>query len=245
MFPFPSAMLQGAASAGGAPASSDVTVTLDTGGGQLARGLAATVHVWRNVNQTTPMDATPTTSNVGNTSKPNPPAITPVTAGAVVVAMGSSGTQANVSGFTSPDLGNFICPTPTTTGTYNGTTGMGSIAWGGSGAVDPAQWSNGSTDSNFAALAATIALRPSGTLQYVGGTTEKNNSSNYTPVISLTGLTGGVESFARSGDIIIVCFGVFATSTFTLGISGYTTIASLYGNDSIDCTMFAGYKLAA
>lgn len=59
-------------------------------------GNAAVAHVWRNVSAT-PIDVTTTTATGINAARPNVPAVTPVTAGAVVLGFGY-GTQGATSG---------------------------------------------------------------------------------------------------------------------------------------------------
>lgn len=123
--------------------------------GNLNYARAVAIHVWRGVDQTTPMDVAIQTATAGNNGEPDPPAITPVTPGAVVIAGGGVG--GILSSFTSSDLEHFI------TGNWNDTddftVGMGSIPWGGSGAINPAKF-GGSTSTNVGWCAATIALRP-------------------------------------------------------------------------------------
>lgn len=115
------------------------------------------VHVWRGSDSTTPLDVTTTTATGINSGLPNPPSITPVTAGAVVVAVGQGGFQ-NSAPFTSPDLENFIS-NGFEAGTADPAIGIGSIEWPGSGAVDPAAWS-GTTSTAAAWAAACLAIRP-------------------------------------------------------------------------------------
>lgn len=121
---------------------------------------AVAVQVWRGVDPTTPFDVTTTTATGINSQAANPPAITPITAGAVIVAAGSG---AQVSGaaprtFSSADL------TMLTVGVSDGPTsviGLGYSEDWVSGSFDPATWTLSNSDSSTRSwCAATMALRP-------------------------------------------------------------------------------------
>ena len=126
-------------------------------------GGATTVHVWRGVNTTTPLDVTTTTTSASNQSSAalNPPAITPVTSGAIVIA-GGAGTMpaAGTAGYTA--IGTM---SNTVTQYGNGSTAdtsviMASFAWT-SGPYDPVTATGGTqnnTSSSWAGV--TLALRP-------------------------------------------------------------------------------------
>lgn len=119
--------------------------------------------VWRNVDQTTPMDVSSTTVTSVNTGLPNAPAITPVTAGAVIIACGGASTAAASN--------TIILAQPTgMTGIAStrgiGTSSVGKVAaayytgWT-SGSYNPAAFTGGGTDStSYSAAAVTLALRP-------------------------------------------------------------------------------------
>lgn len=138
--------------------TNDTTVTFGpTGNAQ--DGGAMFVHVWRNVNTSTPLDGvTPTTATGTGTGKPDGPAITPNTAGAIIIVVGAqaAGTGANFTQSGS-ELSNFR----TTNGvdTNDGTIGVGSYAWT-SGAFDPVVWTGGSSNAANAWTALCFALRP-------------------------------------------------------------------------------------
>lgn len=120
------------------------------------------IQVFRGVNLTTPLDvATQVQTFVNDTAQPNPPAITPVTSGAVVVACGGSHGSFDANDFTSSDLTNFLTQ-QNETASFDPLVGMGFIPWSGSGPVDPAQFGGGTTGNvlQCSAASATIALRP-------------------------------------------------------------------------------------
>lgn len=125
--------------------------------GSSASGTMIAVHVWRGVDQTTPMDVTATTATNLNTGTTDPPSITPVTAGAVVIAVGHAA-SATAANYTSSDLSNFL--TGTSSNTHSNQTGIGSIAWSGSGAVNPAAFGGGSNTTSDSMAALCLALRP-------------------------------------------------------------------------------------
>lgn len=142
---------------GGTP---DTSVTV-SGPNSATNGGATVVHVWRGVHQTTPIDVTTTTASAQiNGANANAPAITPVTAGAVVIACG---------GGTGPTTQ--AAPSATPSGLFNqvavngdGSTRdfyavVASAAWT-SGALDPATWTAGTSSTSESWAAATVALRP-------------------------------------------------------------------------------------
>jgi hypothetical protein len=113
------------------------------------------IHVWRGVNAT-PLDVASTTATGTDSGLPNPPAITPTTAGAVVIAIGVGGYQSSVA-FGSSDLENFVT-LAVEAGTLDPAIGIGSFEWV-SGSFDPATWT-GTTSTNASWAAVTLALRP-------------------------------------------------------------------------------------
>lgn len=140
----------------GSTPDSTITIGRQT---NTAYGGVTTIHVWRGVDTVTPLDVTVLEAGSGNASRPDPPSITPVTTGAIVIAAGT-GTQTTAgSAFTIPsgmtngvsqasdgttsDTGNFIC----------------SFEWT-SGAYDPAAATGGTTSTSSSWRATTLALRP-------------------------------------------------------------------------------------
>jgi hypothetical protein len=124
--------------------------------GTINRSGVVAVQVWRNVNAS-PFDVTYQTSTLNNTSNPNPPSITPVTIGAVVIAVGAGSSQGGAFSYASSNLSNFR--TIGQIDDFDGAIGMGSHNWI-SGSFDPAAFSGGFSSTNDSAAAVTIALRP-------------------------------------------------------------------------------------
>lgn len=122
--------------------------------------MAVVAHVWRNVNATTPIDVTTTTATGTNSALANPPSITPVTGGAIILAVGAAATT-NDNSFTNSQLSNFREESRYTSGGNRGAlVGVGSYAWAG-GAFNPNAFSLSAFDSVvFSWAAATLALRP-------------------------------------------------------------------------------------
>jgi len=142
----------------------DVSASLDLDGNNIAhQSLVVAVHVWRGADNATPMDVTPTVASGSNSGRPNPPAITPVTEGAVIIAAGGSSSAYGTTQVLSPaDLSNFVTVSANQDPVTNSRTsvGIGSIPWAGAGAVDPAQWDNVSDATSRGWGACTIALKP-------------------------------------------------------------------------------------
>lgn len=120
-------------------------------------GFVCAIHVWRGVDQSTPIDVTSVTASSTTTIRPDPAAITPVTPGAVIVVAGGGSTDSGAA-YTSSDLSNFV--TAFGDDTYDSSIGMGSYAWT-SGSFNPAQFAGGGMDNNtWTSNSITIALRP-------------------------------------------------------------------------------------
>lgn len=135
--------------------------TADTSVGFNNVAMTYAAQVFRGVDNSTPLDVTSVTSIVNDAPQPNPGSITPVTAGAWVVACGASHGAFNANVFTSSDLTNFISEVNAPTGT-DPVVGIGYIPDWESGAVNPAQFGGGSTANPTwcSSGQATIALRP-------------------------------------------------------------------------------------
>jgi hypothetical protein len=124
-----------------------------------ADGGAVVLHAYRNVDDTTPLDVAATTASIINTATPNPPAITPVSTGSlIVVAAGAAHTLGTTATFFAPYLSNFLSVAGNDTN--DPTVGIGNIPWTG-GTFDPPSWRfNGVDSTNFSTNSVTIALRP-------------------------------------------------------------------------------------
>lgn len=116
-------------------------------------------HVWRGVDQSTPIDVSiVTASSTAPSTPPNPPSITPVTTGAVVIAVGH---YAEYDGdqLSAPELENFTEEFGPG-GIRGAALAVGSLPWTG-GALDPAVFTYaGGISSGHSWAAASLALRP-------------------------------------------------------------------------------------
>jgi hypothetical protein len=141
-----------------AGATPDTSLTIGRGGTS-SYGGHTIVQVWRNANTGTPQDATVTEATGVNTGRGDPPSITPVTAGAVVIACGIGAQPSGSSAFTVPSgMSNGV------SGYTDGTTAgcgvwIASFAWT-SGAYNPAAWTGGTDSASASWCAQTLALRP-------------------------------------------------------------------------------------
>ena len=122
-----------------------------------SNGGAVVVMVWRNVDTTTPFDVTTTTATGIDTTRPNPPSITPVTTGAKIIAVGCGASSGAVDSFSAPTSFTTLYQI-NATDTNGIRVGAGFRDWT-SGAYDPPQW-NGETATGDSWIAATLAIRP-------------------------------------------------------------------------------------
>lgn len=140
--------------------SVDETVTVNASG-HAAYANAALLQVWRNVNQSSPIDVTTTTATGIDGTNANPPAIAPVTAGAVVISV-IGVTSNNPCTLTPP-----ATPDNVTLRSVDGdgdaiNLGSASYPWT-SGALDLGVWTySGSSvpGTSDSWCAATVALKP-------------------------------------------------------------------------------------
>jgi len=142
---------------GGTP---DTTVTV-SGSQVTSEAYASAVHVWRNVDQTTPMDVTYTSSQTLNSLIVTPAAITPVTPGAIILAAGSGshdpangGSSYSTTNLSKKVQGDGI-------DTYKTTTVIAAYESWITGTYTPQAWTwNGTDSTSYSANSITIALRP-------------------------------------------------------------------------------------
>lgn len=166
---------------------------------------AVAIQVWRNIDTTNPIDVTTTTATGTNGVLANPPAITPVTQNAVIIAVGFG---AHVAGnnftYSSSNLSNFL--TAGQDDVNDSTIGMGSrISTGG--AFDPAAFTfSGSSSNAYSWTAASMALRPTLSVAQV----------DYTK-----GFSNNVQKSATSGKL----FNTEIGSTYSLV---YTTTSGAH-----------------
>ncbi len=126
-------------------------------------GGSTTVHVWRGVDSTNPMDVTPTSTFGIGSAWPNPPSITPISSGAVIVACGYGAQSTNTAALLviPSGMGNGVS-LRSSGNTTEGCCFIASIEWT-SGAYDPARCTVTTGPADYATAgwcASTLALRP-------------------------------------------------------------------------------------
>lgn len=124
-----------------------------------------TIHVFRGVDPSTPLDGVVVTAATGtNGHAANPPSITPTTAGAFTYHVGAAAMGTGAA-FTSGDLTDFR--TKAQADTNDVVIGAGYTAWSGSGAVDPSAFGgggSGTTTDSWAAIS--CVLKPEATTPF-------------------------------------------------------------------------------
>lgn len=135
----------------------DTSVTFTGGSGNITDAYAYAIHVWRNADQSNPIE-TATLATFTNTGIPDPTPVTPLTAGSQILVAACSAHVSATNLFTASYLSNFF----TTVGndTYDITVGLGSVAWT-SGAYKPAAFTISMADSiSYSACSATFSIKP-------------------------------------------------------------------------------------
>lgn len=140
---------------------SDIYMKTDGTGSGTNSPMCLGIMVFRNVDESNPMDVTPVIRTQASNPNPDPNAITPITSGAVIVVGGYNASNRSNETFTSSDLDNFITIGSSGSG-WPPSLGLGTKAWSGSGSFDPAAftWSGSTTSSYVPNGAVTAALRP-------------------------------------------------------------------------------------
>lgn len=140
------------------PATPETSLVL-SGTGSTDNPGVYTIHVFRGVDQTTPMDVAVVTATGIDTILANPGSITPITSGAVVYVAANGGRLGSWSGlYTNSELTDFRSVEQNDT--YGAVIGSGYKAWT-SGAFDPVAYGYTGVDSPaWSCCAITAALRP-------------------------------------------------------------------------------------
>lgn len=207
------------------------------------RDCVGVIFVFRGVNTTTPIDATTTTATGINSLLANPPSITPVTAGAWIVAGGASGNngQAGVS-YSSSNLTGFKSVN-SNVGAKGSSAGAGYYSSWTSGAFDPAAFTFSGIDGTaYSWAAATLALRPASANNYTltaspGSFVLSGQAASLKAGRSVTAAAGsfslsGQAATLKAGRVLISAAGSFTLSgqaatlyraiTLTAGAGSFT-----------------------
>lgn len=136
----------------------DTLVTI-SGNDNTGSSTAVAIKVFRGVDAVV-LDVAQVTTTAGQTTRPNPGSITPVTSGALIVAAGGGASHTSQAGgvYTTSDMDEMVTAYIADTG-LNTSVGMAQKAWTG-GAFDAAAWGGGVNATGASAAAITIALRP-------------------------------------------------------------------------------------
>ena len=137
------------------------TSFLIAGTGSSSNAGVVVVHVWRGVDKITPLDVAHTTAIGYNTALCDPPAITPISPGALIVSGGAAALYSDSSyygDYSSPELTGLLSVNQTDS---NGVVlGVGYHYWT-SGTFNPSQFTySGGDTTAFSWAAITLALRP-------------------------------------------------------------------------------------
>ena len=142
----------------GATPDTDVEVPVYTG---TFNSHVVMVFVFRGVDETTPMDVTATTNTGTNTADVNPPAITPITNGAVIVtANGAAHDHGGAVTYSGLSEYAYSVERHRNAGTNDSSLLMGYVTGWESGAYDPALHELSTDSVNNSNASVTMALRP-------------------------------------------------------------------------------------
>lgn len=131
-----------------------------SGSADSLRGATAIVHVWRGADPTTPIDVAVQTAVAANSALADPPPITPVTTGAVVLGLTACTADSSPVAFNTPgDRSNWAQEINHGGSNRGGIATVGSAPWT-SGAIDLAALTGGETSNFDSWCAVALALRP-------------------------------------------------------------------------------------
>ena len=122
--------------------------------------VVATIHVFRGVHQTTPLDVTPVTQTRINGGVPDALAITPVTAGAWIVVVGAASANAALTNPANLSTVTNHFRSAEAAGSPGGVVAAGLKTDWASGAFDPETFGGGSSSTTISRAMVSLALRP-------------------------------------------------------------------------------------
>lgn len=179
------------------------------------------IHVWRGMDTITPQDVTAVLTEAGNSSSINNGAVTPTTAGSVVIIAGNIGSNGSYTVSTTPSgYGNLVQKTYDP-GTAT-TTVVASKAWT-SGSEDPAAWVMSGTSVDDAWVGLTCVLRPATAATVVTQGISAITSTTITPRANITAT--GNTPITRQG----FCYVQHASNTPTVSDSTVYTDGLFWG----------------
>jgi len=202
------------------------------------------VLVFRGVDLTNPFDVTRTVVTETASMNADPPDITPVTDGCMMIAL-------NVSVATSTQRGTITYPAFSTvdkllglnSATYS--TVLTAMEWQATaGLWAPSVWTNSGNSASYTSIAICLALRPaarSGTIKLVGYLQGDNSGAagNVTVPFATMGTT------LAQGDIVFLALNnaVGGTTDSNYSVTGYTKADSLFGSNATSANLEVFYKV--
>lgn len=160
-----------------AGATPDTTLTITRGNNNTTYGSSTVVHVWRGAHSTAPFNVTPTIASSANGSAANPAAITPTTAGSMIVYCGHA-SQLAASGTAYTTAGTYPISLKTDGSTGDSIIMVSSYTAWTSGSYDPAAFTGSTSTTALAWVAVTVVIQPSTTHSTSGTPTGQGSSVN-------------------------------------------------------------------
>lgn len=200
--------------------SPDASVDIPNSG-DAAGGVAGTIHAFRGVDTTTPLDVAAVPATGAGTARPDPAAITPVTAGAWIVVCGASAAATGAvfanPGDLSATTNHFRSAVQADDNDAMAGTGI-KTDWV-SGAFNPVSFGGGSTGTGGSWTADTLALRPFAAGGNVGLASETDTAVVLPGVlITTTGLSGETNTALALTPLQIGATGIAAETDAALGL---------------------------
>lgn len=149
--------------------STDTAVQANVGLSSITTASGYAISVWRNIDKTSPLDVTTTSTNASNSFLADPPAITTITPNAAVIGIGAGSVQLLTTGsptdakYLSSDLSGFVSSAGNTVNSgFDSLIGMGYLIATTPGTYNPDAFTYTTTSSgtNRSFAAVTLALRP-------------------------------------------------------------------------------------
>jgi len=142
-----------------AGATPDTTLTITRGNNNTTHGSATVVQVWRGAHTTDPFNVTQVQVGASNSSAADPGAITPTTAGSMVIYCGHA-SQVAASGTAFTAAGTYPITLKNDGSAFDSIIMVAAYTAWTSGAYDPAAFTGSTTNTSVACEAVTIVVQP-------------------------------------------------------------------------------------
>lgn len=198
----------------------DTTFTLIGGTASSRNAGAVVVQVWRGVDTVLPLGVNSTTATGINSVLCNPPAITPIAQGSVIVSGGAGAHVDGTQTFSSSDLSGFL--SVGANDDTDVTVGAGYLVWN-SGSFNPAAFTFSGTSATTNSWAAvTLALQPI----YTGPTpTFIAQESTQSTLASTSSVVVNKPTGTIEGDLMIMLGATGSLARTWTGDTGWTEVA--------------------